>query len=197
LSTVREGARQTAKMRSEEIELINLVLLGISGAADRFVEQYGRFVFKVTREFVQDRFDVDEIFQRVFVRIWAKDFRALRSWSGDGSFLSYLRVIVQNSAVDYLSERGTRSVDVPAPNFDDDSVDQERRRILREAIDGLSPREREIIRRRHYDGESYAEIALGLGITVNHVGVLLYTAENRLREIVSHQDPELFPQGHV
>ena len=73
----------------------------------------------------------------------------------------------------------------------------ERRRILREAIDGLSPREREIIRRRHYDGESYAEIALGLGITVNHVGVLLYTAENQLREIVSHQDPELFPQGHV
>ena len=88
-------------------------------------------------------------------------------------------------------------MDDAAPNFDDDPQDQERRRILREAIDGLPPREREIIRRRHYDGESYAEIAQGLGITVNHVGVLLYRAEKRLREMVSDQYPELFPQGYV
>ena len=184
-------------MRPQDIELINLVLLGNSQAADRFVEQYGRFIFMVAREFVYDCFDVDEIFQRVFVRIWANDFRALRRWSGDGGFLSYLRAIVQNIAMDYLRERSKRPVDDAAPNFDDDPQDQERRRILREAIDGLPPREREIIRRRHYDGESYAEIAQGLGITVNHVGVLLYRAEKRLREMVSDQYPELFPQGYV
>jgi RNA polymerase sigma factor (sigma-70 family) len=55
---------------------------------------------------------------------------------------------------------------------------------LKAALQKLSDRDRDLIHRRYYLEESYREIGIALGMTVNHVGVALFRAESRLKVIL-------------
>jgi RNA polymerase sigma factor (sigma-70 family) len=63
--------------------------------------------------------------------------------------------------------------------------------LLKMALENLRERDRELIHRRYYLDESYREIAEALGMTVNHVGVSLFRAESRLKNILLKHRGEL------
>ncbi|MDZ7779075.1 MAG: sigma-70 family RNA polymerase sigma factor [Gemmatimonadota bacterium] len=60
----------------------------------------------------------------------------------------------------------------------------ETRAIVREALDALSPRDKEILLMR-YSGFSYKEIAAAIDVASTSVGTLLSRAEQRFAEAVS------------
>ena len=62
---------------------------------------------------------------------------------------------------------------------------------LRAALATLPPQQAEAFCLHALDGWSYAEVADQLGLSVDHVGVLLHRARKQLRERLSaHLDPE-------
>lgn len=69
---------------------------------------------------------------------------------------------------------------------------RERRHAIREALQNLSPRDRELIERKHSEEQSYKEIAKAMHLTVNNIGVALSRAEKRLRQILRKRYPALF-----
>ena len=75
-------------MNTEEIQLVNGVLLGDRMAADQFVRHYSRFIYSVIHECRLEPTDANDIYQRVFLRLWSNQMRALRMWNGTGSFLT-------------------------------------------------------------------------------------------------------------
>ena len=175
-------------MNTEEIQLVNGVLLGDRMAADQFVRQYSRFIYSVIHECRLEPADANDIYQRVFVRLWSNQMRALRMWTGTGSFLTYLRPIVRNIVVDELRARPPAASpvepDIPAGR----PLVEPSREAVHAALGKLAPRDRELIRLKHFEGLSYREIGERLGLTVNNVGVSLSRAEDRLRRIL---------EGHV
>src|ERR1051325_1130633 len=60
------------------------------------------------------------------------------------------------------------------------------------ALQELLPRDAKLVFRRYYLGQSYQQIAQGLGMTVNLVGVCLARARERMRQRLMERYPGLF-----
>jgi RNA polymerase sigma factor (sigma-70 family) len=151
----------------------------------RLVAEHRSFLFAIlTRHLGLSPADAEEVFQRFLIHLWEDDWRRLRSWSGRGTLKAYLSTMIRNLGRDYLRELSTdESLDglqIPSDVF----YRQDRTRRIRDAIACLSTRDQQLIHRRHELGESYKEIAEGLGMTVGHVGVALSRAEKRLRKLL-------------
>jgi RNA polymerase sigma factor (sigma-70 family) len=183
-------------------------LAGDNAAADEFVDRYWRFVGSVLMRCVRlSQVDFEEVFQQVWIHLWEDNYRRLRQWRGDGEFRSYLAALVRHLALDYASRIGAenrrdernaddiegKSNELPTPHRGPDQLMlvSELRRIIKEGLKHLKARDRELIERRHVGEQSYRDIADAMSLTVNHVGVALARAEERLRKNLSELYREL------
>jgi RNA polymerase sigma factor (sigma-70 family) len=171
----------------EETRLVAQLLSGDSRALEQFVAAYRRFITSIlSRQPNLCAGDVEELYQRFLLHIWEDDYRRLRPWSGTRSLRAYLGAVARNLARDYRRERRRlsecaeyRDMGVlPVPECHRESA---RVAALKSALVKLSDRDRDLIYRRYFLDETYREIAQGLGMTVNHVGVTLFRAETRLK----------------
>jgi RNA polymerase sigma factor (sigma-70 family) len=174
----------------DEVRLVSRLLSGDARALEQFVETYRRFITSIlSRQQALCSQDVDEVYQRFLLHIWEDGYRRLRPWRGTRSLRSYLGVIARNLARDYRRERYRNPASAVSGEMTvmpavEPRGDWSRVGVLKEAIGQLSERDRDLIRRRYYQEESYQEIAIALGLTVNHVGVALFRAESRLKLIL-------------
>jgi len=179
--------------------LIAGVIAGDPDAADQFVDRFSRFVWSILAcdlHLDQDR--AADLSQELFARLWEDGYRRLRNWRGDGAFVSYLGPIVRNLANELLRRDPRRredpldpqdgnppyevSDDQPSP--EDLATLEEQRTALRRAVERLSPRDREIVRRRVELEQSHDEIAAALGMTANAVAVAWHRINERLIRLV-------------
>jgi len=190
---------------ASESELIARIVSGDSAAADEFVERFGGLVYTIlTRDLRLPSDRADEVFQQLFVRLWEGQYRRLRQWRGRGKFTSYLAVLVRRLAYDDLRSRPPRTGTASGDSHDEppatqrDAMEQmlvhEQGQAVREAVAQLLPRDREILERRHEQGQSYREMAEAMGMTVSHVGVALARAEARLTKILRAKFPGVFDE---
>ena len=85
------------------------------------------------------------------------------------------------------------TADVPSPDYCDRSIVRaEIIRMVREAIDSLPPRYRQVFRMAYIDKMDSGEIAEALGISINTVKVIRQRAKNRMREMLSDFYPLFF-----
>lgn len=173
----------------DEVRLVSRILEGGRDALEELVSQFRPFIYAILiRHLNLSRDDADEVFQRFLVHIWEGDFRRLRAWSRKATLASYLGKIVRNLARDFRRERpkefqiGVDDPDEPLAEYVPGNA--EREQLIQTALSELSPRDRELIRRRYYLGQTYREIGKDLGITTNHAGVALSRAQSRLRQIL-------------
>jgi len=142
--------------------------------------------------------DAEEAVQEAFMNL----LRSPEGFRGRSSFRTYVLAAVRNSCLDEWRRRvtkdGQRREVNPATTgffrslpegsrFVGVSTQIERREsqeIVRAAIERLPERQRECMVLRDLEGLSYREVGEVLGITANHVGVLLYQARVRLRELI-------------
>ena len=171
----------------EELQLVAQMMSGDVYALDRFVRTYRRFITSILNR-QPDLYsqDVEEVYQRFLFHIWEDGYRRLRPWSGTRSLRFYLGAIARNLARDFRRERcrlsysflDCETVLLPAV---EGFAENSEAGMVRAALGSLSVRDRDLIHRRYYREESYREIAVAMGITVNHVGVALFRAESRLK----------------
>lgn len=64
----------------------------------------------------------------------------------------------------------------------------EREQLVRQALEALGPKDREILLLKYTEDWSYVEIADHLGLTVSAVEARLHRARHRLRGVLAHQD---------
>lgn len=135
---------------------------------------------RVAAAIVGDRELASDVVQEAFVRAVAQ--RA--SFAGRGSLDGWLWRIVVNTARDHRApplsgrdEAGDRGVD------DDDADD--RRGVVRAAVQQLPERQRLVLFLRHYADLDYGSIAAALSISDGTVAATLHAAHARLRELLS------------
>ena len=181
-------------------ELIVAVVAGDRAAAALFVERFFRFIVAVAGRYAKSsRSLAHSVSQNVIEQLWDDDFRALRMWSGQGDFASYLASIVKSRALDYLRAPWARRVVVSGlpggdgydtgpfglpdrgPDAHDVLLAEERRHLLFAAMDRLGTRDREILVRRWIREESVSEIAEALALNENAAHQALHRALRHLR----------------
>jgi RNA polymerase sigma factor (sigma-70 family) len=147
--------------------------------------RYGRLVFVVALRILGDRGLAEDATQQTFVQAWrhAGDVERGRDPG------PWLATIARRVAID-ITRRERRRPTVP---LSDDSAGDAAITVLppdaetmwrswriREAVDALEPREREVVRLQHQSGLTHVEIAEQLGIAVGTVKSRSFRAHRSL-----------------
>jgi RNA polymerase sigma-70 factor (ECF subfamily) len=169
---------------------------------DALYRQHYARVFALCRRLVGSEAQAQEAAQEVFVRA----YRALDRYDRAQPFAAWVLRIASNHCIDLLRRRGHEPIAAEAAGIDleaaattaedDDAgglaplVAAERARSVRDAIDALPDNYRLPVVLAYFEEASYDEIAARLGITRNHVGVLLLRARRALRQALAAEFAE-------
>jgi RNA polymerase sigma factor (sigma-70 family) len=138
-------------MTDQERSLLAGCLKGEKAAWDAFVLQYSALVYHTIKKTLalyhvppeDDR--VEDLFQEFFLAILRDDFKKLRQFRGEYgcSLASWIRLVSARLTIDSLRKRDAlapKATDPPDPV--DSLLGQEEERLLLEAVDALSPKDR-------------------------------------------------------
>jgi RNA polymerase sigma factor (sigma-70 family) len=165
----------------------------VQGGETRFFEELVRrhqdAVFAMALRFVGERADAEDVAQEVFLRV----HRSLDGFKGDAKFSTWLYRITFNLCTDWL--RRSRKTRRKAANIEEAGevadgrvdleeglLDDEERRRVRRALDGLEEKYRSVVLLLYYQKMSYDQIAEVLGMPLKTVETRLYRARKMLRE---------------
>lgn len=182
----------------EEPALIDRVKAGDHEAFEALFHRYGSRVYRQAFNLTGNAADAEEVVQEVFLAIHQK----VKTFRGDSAFSTWLYRLTFNTALGRLrrqKKRETVSIEDYLPRFAEDghhlvrpvvdwSQEVERRltcealrRILREALDLLSPTDRAVVVMSDLEGIPNREIGEALGLTVTAVKARLHRARLFLR----------------
>ena len=160
-----------------------------SDAAEQFTRLYESRYARLLRfayRYVRDRAAAEDVVHNAFLRLW--DRRA--DWSDAGSIDGYLYLAVRGEAIDRLRRaRREQVLDVIGEQgtpdksslVDDDLLREELAGAIQRAMDGLSPRARQVLRMRWLEERPNADVARMLGISVKTVEMHVTRALAALR----------------
>lgn len=156
-------------------------------------DRYGAPAFGLAVKICNNRAVAEDVVQEAFLSIWrrAGQFDPLR-----GSASSYLFSAVHNKAVDAvrheesMRRREVGLLDLPTESGSDDVVEAAwlgvRRSEVRAAVARLSPLQREALELAYFEGLTYGEVAMKLGIPLGTAKTRLRDGLMKLRAMVPH-----------
>lgn len=163
---------------------------GDSRAATELVERHADALARFAAS-GGEREDIEELVQDTFVRA----FGSLHSFRGDSALRTWLFTIERRLVLDRrrAARRAPESVPVTdssaATEFTalDSMVAEETEQQVREAIERLSPTQREVFTLRVSEGLSYREIAEVVGTTEGAARVHYHNAMRAVKEYLSDE----------
>jgi RNA polymerase sigma-70 factor (ECF subfamily) len=161
-------------------------------AMTELYDRYGTLVYTVAYRIVGQRADAEEVVVDAFTQAWRE---AARFEAERGSVAAWLTMIARSRALDLVRGRGRRErlaadaaagtgggsgePDAPAG---DRAEDDERRWVVRLALEGLSAPQRQAIELAFFEGLSQSEIAERLNEPLGTVKTRVRLGMQKLRE---------------
>jgi RNA polymerase sigma-70 factor (ECF subfamily) len=174
----------TAAATTEEAVLLGRVAAGDVG--DPLVELYHRYaarLYGLGLRLLGERGMAEELVQESFLRLW----RSAGGYDPErGSVRTFLFTIARRAAVDLLRRRASRPLATGEPDgsavLDDEAFDALLLRLdVRDALDSLSAKHREVLELMLEEDLGRAEIAARLGIPVGTVKTRAFYGLRALR----------------
>ena len=183
-----------------ERALLRAAKMGDLVAFEMLCKQSANTVFHLARRILRNNEDAEDVVQESFQQA----FIHLNRFNGDSRFSTWLSRIAINAALMKLRKKRRQwdvSLDEPAetgglssridiedqgPNPEQLYGQMERRRILSEAINQLTPGTRKAIELRELGERSTEETAQIMGISVTAVKARVFHGRRRLRERLNH-----------
>jgi RNA polymerase sigma-70 factor (ECF subfamily) len=181
--------KNTDLMRNQDSELITRLRQSQVTAFDALYWKYHEAVYRNILKFTKDTETASDILQEVFTKLWEKRITI----NADQSVAGWLFVVSFNLSVNHTRKR-LREQTVQKKLFAVDpgndvhttgpQVYEEQYRLMRQAIDQLSPQKRKIVTLCKIEGKTYEEAAGELNISRNTVKEHLSAAMVNLNEYV-------------
>jgi RNA polymerase sigma-70 factor (ECF subfamily) len=186
--------------RDEDSVLIRRAIEGDQRSFRRLRTKYHDAIFNLISRMIRSRAEVEDLTQEAFI----KAFQSLRHFNEEFAFSTWLYKIATNNCIDYIRKRKLQmySINKPIESKDSDFtfelpdegyeadrelIDDQRARMLREAIDELPEKYRRVIQLRHVDEKSYEEIAAMLKLPIGTVKAHIFRAREMLYKQLKHQ----------
>jgi RNA polymerase sigma-70 factor (ECF subfamily) len=174
-----------------EANLIQRARAGDEEAYGVLVRRYQDRVYRTAVRMVGDE-DAHDVTQDVFIKAW----RELKRFRGDSALSTWLHRMTINLSLNHIRsskrEQGRREqygpgVSTPPPAPDASLLDEERTRLVWQAIDSLPERQRTAIIMYRFEEMSAPRIAEVLNLSVGAVESLLHRAKLTLLEFFQAQ----------
>lgn len=174
-----------------DAQLVRRTKAGDTRAFGTLVERYMRRAYYGALGLVGSREDAMDLSQEAFVRA----FRARHTIDPDRPFYTWLYQILRRLCFNHTRDRRTRRRGIDAAeswlveqaSARTAAMDPERaleaaeaQRRVREALESLSDRDREVLVLKEFEGLRYREIAEVIGVPIGTVMSRLYSARRRL-----------------
>ena len=153
------------------VALIGRVASGEQSALTAIYDATNRLVFGLILRVVVDRATAEEVLLDVYTQVWRQ---ASTYDTNRGVPLAWIMTIARSRAIDRVRAgrqdqqrkeplEAIGEVSAGGISPEDASLYSERRRLVRTALETLSPEQREVIELAYYSGLSHSEIAVKLG----------------------------------
>ena len=188
-------ASRLSHVPDSDRDLVARAAAGEERAIAGLYDRYGGVLYAVAYRIVGERADAEEVVIEAFAQAWRE---APRFEGARGSVAGWLTVIARSRALDLVRARGRRermtaSAAAERPdaspamgawrNDPAQSVDHaERQARVREALEILSPSQREAIELAYFEGLSQSEIAERLQEPLGTIKTRVRLGMQRLRE---------------
>jgi RNA polymerase sigma-70 factor, ECF subfamily len=181
------------KEPEQDLLLVEQFRRGDREAFERIVARHRREVYRIARRMTGNHEDADDVTQDTFLRA----YRALGSFRGESALRTWLIRIALNLSMNLGRTRGGRTVDgidlssLPGPEAESGPdgekrlLGAERDRRVRAAVDGLPPRQRQVVILRVYEEMKFQEIAEWLECPVGTAKANFFHAVNNLRKALA------------
>lgn len=165
--------------------LVRASLGGDATAFGALVNRYSGPLFNATYRITHSHEDAVDATQSAFVKAYEK----LNTFDFSHRFFSWIYRIALNEAFNLLQKRRHETELPPevGPAPDDPAAEAEKAEqgaLVQRALMALAPQTRALLVLRHFQGLSYADLAEVLGIPERTVKSRLFSARQRLREIL-------------
>jgi RNA polymerase sigma-70 factor (ECF subfamily) len=168
----------------DDLDCVERCLRGETAAFRPLVERYQRLLFNVALRMLGDREDAADAAQTAFVRAYQK----LQTFDHRHKFFSWLYRILVNECLNVRRRPGRFETCDAVLVARDDPAEGVEQAELREAVQAallrLPPAQREAVVLRHYAGFSYREMAGMLHVPEKTIKSRLYSARQRLGELL-------------
>ncbi len=188
---MREEERQ--RRASEDIVLVKRAIAGDEKAFKSLIKRYKNPVMQIVYKLVRDRSQLEDLTQEIFI----KAFQHLSDFDYEHQFASWLFKITNNHCIDYIrkkrlrvysindqikTEDGEVEYEIPDSTYEPDlnMLREQKSKIIRQAIDSLPKKYRQVIVLRHQEELSYEEISKKTRLPVNTIKVQLFRAREMM-----------------
>ena len=177
----------------DDAQLIKQLQRGDTSAFDLLVGRYEKRIYQLVRRYVSNSEDARDMTQEVFL----KAFEACHRFRKDAQFYTWLYRIAKNLCIDRLRKRDASCsliydsesnafciADLPAGRSASPTVVTENRELLEhihQAVQLLSPQQREVFILRFWEGFSLKEIAEHLNRSLGTVKAHLFHGSRKVR----------------
>ena len=183
-----------------DLKLINNALnTGDPKAYNELMKLYRDPIYFMLYEKVGDQ----ELAKDLTIEALGKAFKKLHLYTPDYTFSTWLYTVARNNCIDYLRKNKLPTISIDKMMLDEDGkrntfdlksndpnpeklmIRKQRTAILRQIVDQLKPKYRDLVKLRYFKELSYEEIAENLHIPLGTVKAQLYRSREQLFKIMS------------
>ena len=144
-----------------------------------------------------------ELAKDLTIEALGKAFKKLHMYTPNYTFSTWLFTVARNNCIDYLRKNKIKTtsidqftidndgkknkIDIPSDELNPEGIliRKQKIAILRQVVDKLKPKYRELVKLRYFKEMSYEEISTLLQIPIGTVKAQLYRSREQLFQIVS------------
>ncbi len=189
----------TTKARRDYLLLRDALDNGNQQAYAELLKLYREPVYFMLLKMMNNPDDAEDLTMEAF----GKAFSNLEKYSPEYAFSTWLFRIAANNCIDYLRKKNNmpKCVDEDLfamevklsdingglpPTPEEEIIEKQKIVTLRQAVDQLRPKYRELVELRFFQELSYEEIAIKLGITIGNVKIQIFRAKEMLAGIMQN-----------
>ena len=169
------------------------------------MSKYRDSIYYMMLKMVKNSDDADDL----TIEAFGKAFNRIHQYTPNFAFSTWLFRIATNNCIDFIrrkkmttlsldkniedGEGGELSIEIKAPNLDPEErfIRKQKIRIMREIVDQLKPRYRELVVLRYFREYSYEEIAEETDLPLGTVKAQLFRAREQLYELMQGKKGKL------
>jgi RNA polymerase sigma-70 factor (ECF subfamily) len=183
----------------------SLVQKALDGDQKAYAELMGRYrdsIYFMLLKMVNNKDDADDL----TIEAFGKAFNRLKQYTPNYAFSTWLFKIASNNCIDFIRKKKLKltSIDTPYENDDNDSggldlkspdrnpeqeaIREQKILLMREVVDKLKPRYKELVEMRYFKEMSYEEISEELDLPLGTVKAQLFRARDFLYNILKNSE---------